>query len=107
MPVVNYPRFDFGRGGAAPASSLPSWLSAAAVNEWVAVPTSTIQGSAAWQAMPSDGHFWGNQAAYVNGENGCGLDEDTSTLWLFGGVYVGNGSAFRVPIQGPVRLARR
>lgn len=25
----------------------------------------------------------------------------------FGGVYVGNGSAFRVPIQGPVRLARR
>ena len=25
----------------------------------------------------------------------------------FGGVYVGNGSAFRVPMQGPVRLARR
>lgn len=104
MPVVNYPRFDFGRGGAAPASSLPSWLSAAAVNEWVAVPTSTIQGSAAWQAMPTPG-FWGAQGTYVNGENGCGLDEDTSTLWLFGGGhsdYAGNElSSIRLDVESP------
>lgn len=88
----------------------PSWLTAAAVNEWIAVPGSTIQGSPAWQAMPSDGNFWGNHTAYVNGENGTGLDEDTSTLWLFGGGhsdYAGNElSSIRLDVESPAWVQR-
>jgi hypothetical protein len=82
---------DIATGGAL-SDTVPSWLRSAAVHEWVAVPNSTLQGSPAWQAMPTPG-FWGNQLGFVNAENGTGLNEETSEVWLFGGGhsdYAGN-----------------
>lgn len=79
-------------GGALAGLVRPAWLEPAAVHEWVAVPNSTIQGSPAWQAMPTPG-FWGNQLGFVNAENGTGLNEENSEVWLFGGGhsdYAGN-----------------
>lgn len=83
---------DLVSAGALAGLVRPSWLEPAAVHEWVAVPNSTIQGSPAWQAMPTPG-YWGHQDGFVNAENGTGLNEVTSEVWLFGGGhsdYAGN-----------------
>ena len=89
--------------------SLPSWLVSKAVNEWAAVPNSTLQGSPAWTPMPSPGYF-GIQTSWVNAENGLGLDETDSTIWLFGGGhhdYAGNELAsFKLDAETPVWALR-
>lgn len=72
--------------------SLPSWLASAPVNQWVAAPGTVLQGSAAWEPMPTGG-FFGSQLGLVNAEGGTGIDEATSTLYQFNGGhldYAGN-----------------
>ena len=66
-----------------PLNGLPSWLASKAINEWVAVPNSTLQNSPAWIPIPPTG--FGVQTSWVNAENGTGLSEATSTIWQFGG----------------------
>lgn len=69
------------------------------------MPNSTLRGSPAWQPMPTPG-FWGTQTGFVNAENGTGLNEVTTELWLFGGGhsdYAGNELASIVlSIDDPV-----
>lgn len=101
---------DAAPGGAFSGLVRPSWLQSAAVNEWVAVPNSTLSGSPGEESPLNSGY--GQQAARVNNWNGTALDTRSSRIWLgaTGGHsdWAGNGvSSFGLGVDSPAwRLDR-
>lgn len=61
-------------------NALPSWLASRAINEWVAVPNSTLIGSGAEASVL--GAYGRGSAKIINSENSCGYDTVKDEVWI-------------------------